>query len=228
MGMDTAAQAFAVIGPSVAGTQAVYVSGVIVVALLAFARTWAESLVTVVHEGGHIVIGILTFRKPTTFHVDETTGGGATRLDTSWGAGAILAALAGYLAPPLVGLGGAALVLAGKSWSLLWAALFLLLGAFLKAADTFTRLIVLLAGVGIGWILAKGGPALQAGVAVALVWLMLIGGVTTLVGQGFGVDTSDAAVLSGYTLIPRVLWVGLFWFVAILCLWVGARRLTGL
>jgi hypothetical protein len=117
---------------------------------------------------------------------------------------------------------------AGKSWSLLWAALFLLFEALLKAADTFTRLIVLLAGVGIGWILAKGGPTLQAGVAVALVWLMLIGGVTTLVGQGFGVDTSDAALLSGYTLIPRILWVGLFWLVAILCLWVGARRLTAL
>jgi hypothetical protein len=228
MGVDVFAQAPpVVIGPSVAGTPVVYVAGFLVLVLLVFAHTWVASLVTVAHEGGHIIVGILTGRKPTSFHVNEDTGGGATELDASWGAGGILSALAGYLTPPLVGLAGANLVLAGLSWSLLWASLILLLGAYFMAKDLFTTLIVLLAGAGIGWTAVQGSPELQAGVAVALVWLMLLGGVSSLVGQGFGVDGSDAAVLARYTLVPRILWVALFWFAAVVCLWVGARRLIG-
>jgi Peptidase M50B-like len=227
MGAEAVAQAPVLIGPSVAGTPVVYISGVVVVVLLAFANTWVESLVTVAHEGGHIAVAILTFRRPTVFHVNEKTGGGATKADASWGAGAILTGLAGYLTPPLVGLGGANLLLAGKAWSLLWASLILLFGAYFKAKDLFTVLIVTLAGVGIGWTAVQGRPDLQAGVGVGLVWLMLIGGVTSLRGMRFGVDKSDAAILARYTLVPAVVWVALFWFVAIVCLWVGGRRLLG-
>lgn len=227
MGAEAIAQAPIVVGPSVAGTPVVYISGFIVLVLLAFARTWVGSLVTVAHEGGHIALAILTFRKPTAFDVNETTGGGGTYADTSWGAGAILTGLAGYLTPPLVGLAGANLLLAGKAWSLLWASLILLLGAYFKAKDLFTVLIVTLAGAGISWTAVQGRPELQAGVAVGLVWLMLIGGVTSLRGMGFGVSGSDAAILARYTLVPAVLWVALFWFVAIVCLWVGGRRLLG-
>ena len=42
------------------GQPIVYVSGFIVLVLLAIARPWVESLVTVAHEGGHMVVGILT------------------------------------------------------------------------------------------------------------------------------------------------------------------------
>jgi Peptidase M50B-like len=227
MGTDTIAQAPVLVGPSVAGTPVVYVSGAIVVVLLTFAGTWVGSLVTVAHEGGHIVVAILTLRKPRVFHVNETTGGGETLIEAGWGAGLILSVLAGYLTPPLVGLAGANLLLAGKAWSLLWASVILLFGAYFKAKNLFTILIVTLAGAGIGWTAIRGWPELQAGVAVGLVWLMLIGSVRSLVALRFGGDGSDAAILADNTLIPRILWVALFWFVAIVCLWVGGRRLLG-
>ncbi len=216
-----------VIGPAVAGQPVVHITGFVVLLLVAFTGTWVGSLVTVAHEGGHVIVAVLTGRGPSGFAVGEGKGGGATVFTGGWGAGLILVYLAGYLTPPLVGLAGANLVLAGQSWSLLWASLLLLLGAYFQARGLFTNLIVLLAGGGIGWVAVQGGSELQAGVAVALVWLMLLGGVTSLVGQGFGKEGSDAAQLARYTLIPRIVWVALFWFVAIVCLWVGGRRLLG-
>jgi Peptidase M50B-like len=227
MGASTLAQAPVLVGPSVAGTPMVHVSGFIVVVLLAFARTWVESLVTVAHEGGHIVAAILTLRKPSVFYVNETKGGGATEFGGGWGAGIVIVYLAGYLTPPLVGLAGANLLLAGKAWSLLWASLILLFGAYFQAKGLFSVLVVTLAGAGIGWTAIRGWPELQVGVAAGLVWLMLIGGVTTLLGMRFGVDKSDAAMLARFALLPRIVWVALFWFVAIVCLWVGGRRLLG-
>jgi hypothetical protein len=79
-----------------------------------------------------------------------------------------------------------------------------------------------------------GGPDLQAGVAVALVWLLLLGAVSVLVrtrrsdsgktnstsGSGESKKTSD--------LTPGPLGLALVWFVAILALWIGGRWLLGI
>ena len=116
--------------------------------------------------------------------------------DLEAGVSDIFVTVAGYLTPPLVGLGSVALVL-------------------------------VLAAVGIGWSVFQGSPELQAGLAVALTWIMLIGAVTTLQGQGLGTPTSDAAALARASWIPAFLWVALFAFVAVVALWVGARRLLG-
>lgn len=216
-----------VIGPVTAGSTVVHVAGFVGLLLVVFTGTWTASIVTVAHEGGHVVAALLSGRDPTGFHVNENTGGGATRLNVSWGVTIIFVDLAGYLTPPLLGLAGANLVLAGKSWSVLWASVILLIGSFLHARGLFTNLVVILAGAGIGWVAVTGTEDLQALVAVTLVWIMLFGGVRALLGMGLGKSGSDAAELSNDTWIPAILWVALFWFVAIVCLWVGGRRLLG-
>jgi membrane-bound ClpP family serine protease len=127
-----------------------------------------------------------------------------------------------------LGLAGATLVLAGKSWSVLWASIVLLVGAFVHARDNFTCTVIVLAAVGIGWAAIEGSPPVQGFVAVVLAWWMLFGGVRQLQGMGLGVSGSDAANLSRFTWIPAILWVALFWFVALLCLRVGGRRLLGI
>lgn len=110
----------------------------------------------------------------------------------------------------------------------------LLFVAYLKTRDMFTTVIVLLLGAGIGWVAVRGDPELQAGVAVALVWLLLLGAISVLVrtrrsdsgktkstsGSGESKKTSD--------LTPGPLGLALVWFVAILALWVGGRRLLGI
>ena len=86
-----------------------------------------------------------------------------------------------FLTPPLLGLAGAYLVLVGQAWSLLWVVIVLLFVAHLKTRDWFTTVIVLLLGAGLGWVAVRGDPDLPAGVAVALVWLLLLGAISLLV-----------------------------------------------
>ncbi len=69
---------------------------------------------------------------------------------------------------------------------------------------------------------------MQAVVAVAVVWLMLFGAIRSLWHLGRGGGDSDAGQLARVTWIPSVVWVAFFWFVALLCLWAGARRLLGI
>jgi len=213
----------------VVGDPFVLVIGVVVLALVAVpvTSTWVGSLVTVAHEGGHLVVAVLSGRNPQHFLVNERKGGGSTTAVLKWGVTLPLVLAAGYLTPPLAGLAGAALVVAGKSWSLLWVAIILLLGAWAKSQGLFTGLIVLLAGAGVGYVAVEGSPQVQSVLAVALVWLMLLGGVRSLVNLGLGADKSDTAQLSAATWIPRVVWAALFWVVALVCLWFGARLLVG-
>lgn len=219
-----------VVADSVQGEPAVYVSAFIVLVLFGYARSVAESLSTIAHEGGHMVMGVLTGHEVKHFYLEEGPGGGgATQLASgSNGVGHILVGLAGYLTPPLLGLAGVALVLDGKAWSVLVASAMLLFAAFLKARDLFTVVVVLLAAAGVAAAAFLGSPETQAQVAVGLVWVMLIGGVTDLQGQGLGTEGSDADQLAKATYIPAVVWVALFAFVAIICLWLGVRRLVGI
>lgn len=110
---------------------------------------------------------------------------------------------------------------------MLWVAVIILATSFIHARGAFTNLIVVGYGALIGWVAVTGSPDLQAIVAVLLVWWMLLGELPGLVALRFGGRGGDAADLSRMTWIPAVLWVALFWFVAIVCLWLGGRRLLG-
>ena len=223
-----------VVGASVQGEPVVYVSAFVVVVLFGFARSWIESLVTIAHEGGHMAMAALTGVGAKHFHIvelqraDDGSGGATEPASTPGWLSDILISLVGYLTPPLLGLAGVSLVLHGKAWSVLMAAVVLLFVAFLKARDAFTTVVVVLVLAGVGAALFLGSAALQAGIAVAVTWTMLVGGVTTLEGQGWGSKGSDADRLAGNTWIPAFLWVALFVSVAIVCLWVGTRRLIGI
>jgi hypothetical protein len=217
-----------VIGPVAPGSAAVHVAGFVALLLVVFTGSWAASLSTIAHEGGHVFVAALSGRSVVGFQVDEGPGGGgATAFQGGWGVSLIFIYLAGYLTPPLLGLAGANLVLGGKAWSVLWAVLILLAASLLHARGVFTNLVVVLSGAGIGWVAVAGGEDLQTLLAVGLVWLLLFGGVQGLLGQGLGTSGSDAAQLSRCTWIPAILWVALFWFVAVVCLWLGGRRMLG-
>jgi Peptidase M50B-like len=114
----------------------------------------------------------------------------------------------------------------GHPWSVLWAALFLLLFALFQAETHFTRLVVVLAFIGVGWVALRGSAYLQAAVAVGLVWWMLIGG-TWWAASGFRFPggTSDANQLGDATLIPRFMWDLLFASIGIVALCIGGHEL---
>ncbi|MGE0297388.1 M50 family metallopeptidase [Pseudonocardia sp.] len=205
-----------------------WVTGVVVALAVLFTGSWAGALVTVAHEGGHVAVAALTGRRPAGFRVHEGVGGGVTRFAGSWGPGLVFVYLAGYVTPPLLGLGGAWLVLDGRAWVVLWGAVLLLAGVLFLAETAFTWVLVVLAGAGIGWAALRGAPDVRDLLATGLVWLMLLGGVWSLRGQGWGRRGSDAAQLAANTLVPRAFWVLAFWGVALGCLWFGGRALLEL
>ena len=220
--------ASAVAVPVAPGSWVVIVGGLVALVLVVFTGTWAGSIVTVAHEGGHLVLALLSGRHPSGFMVHEDTGGGVTVFRGGWGVSLVFIFLAGYPAPSLLGLAGAHLVLDGKSWSVLWAALVLLGGSLLHARGLFTHLVVVLAGVAIGWAAVQGDATVQALAAATLVWWLLLGGVQSLLPLRFaGGESSDPGQLARCTWIPAVVWVAGFWAAALACLWAGGSRLLG-
>ena len=211
---------------AIVGTPIAFGAGFVALLLLAFSVLWARSLTVVAHEGGHVVAALLTFRNPKQFVV-EGNGNGATTLgDGSFGVGDYLVRFAGYAFPPVLGLAGAALVANGNPWAVLWISIVLLFAAYLYSGDWLTNWLTLLPLFGIGWVAVAGTTWVQAVVATGLAWWLLIGGLLDSVGLSRA-DGSDAYWLARRTLIPRIVWHGVWVVIAIACLWRGGRALLG-
>jgi hypothetical protein len=211
---------------AVVGEPIVWGIGAIVLALLVFTDSWARSLVTVAHEGGHIVVGILTFQSPGAFRLEDGGGGATAMPKLGWGVGSILSVFAGYPMPCVLGLGGAALVADGRLQAVLWISVVLLLASFLKAGNGLSVLVTALALGGVVWVQLDGSLQLQAGVAVGMVWWLLIGGAlysSIRLSRG---DGSDAALLARWLLLPRLFWHGVWAAIGVACLWVGGGMLV--
>jgi hypothetical protein len=178
------------------------------------------ALDTIAHEAGHVVVGGLTGHQVHYFEVTSGGEGGTYRSDHGWSLGRILLRAAGYTTPPLLGLGGAALLAAGRAWPLLWTVVILLVLALVKAEKEWTTFVVLLFAAATGYVALYGAPQLQAAYAAGLVWLLLFGGLRAAVESSTGND-SDAAKLARDTLIPRKVWKAGFIVLALYCVWEG-------
>lgn len=221
-----------VAAPFVPGETVVWMMGLaaLSVMLLNPVKEFAQPLLTIAHEGGHMVASVVTGRGLRHFELSED-GGGVTHFgDGSRGVGLILIGMAGYVAPPLLGLAGATLVVADRSWTFLWIGVVLLFGAWMKFKGAIAGVMVLVFGIGIGWVAVQGSAAVQAALALGLVWLLLIGGVenVAVLTRLRRNPSTDAAKLAVITWIPNILWIAGFWFVALVCLWYGGRALLGL
>jgi Peptidase M50B-like len=209
----------------VVGQPLAYGIGFGVLLLIVFGGSWTSSLVTVAHEGGHMIVGALMFRGPKGFTLTDG-GGGATPLTKyDWSVGDLLMRFAGYPLPPLAGLGGAYLVRAGNTAGVLWIALILLLAAFFQAKNPLANVVTLAALLATGWAVYNGQAELKAAVAVGLVWWMLIGGAAYSTFWLSRADKSDAQVLASRTLVPRIVWHAVWAVIGVVCLWFGARAI---
>jgi hypothetical protein len=211
----------------VVGEPLAYGIGFVMLLFVALTDSWAGSLVTVAHESGHMVLAAATGRGHRGFKIKDDGNAVTEIVDPSFGVGDWFVTFAGYAFPPLLGLGGVVLVQQGQAWSVLWVAIVLLLVAFYFAKNTLANAITLVALAGVVWAALDGTAFVQAAVAVALVWWLLLGGVRDAVRMSLA-DGTDAYWLARRTLLPRPFWKAVWIFIAIVCLWVGARRLLGL
>ena len=193
----------------------------------------SRNAITIAHEGGHGLVALLTGRQLTGIRLHSDTSGLTLSRGKPHGLGMILTAASGYTAPPLLGLGGAALLGAGRITLLLWLATVLLVAMLVMIRNAYGVLTVVLTGGAFLLVSWLAGPQVQAAFAYAVVWFLLLGGVRPAFelqakrSRG-GAGDSDADQLSRLTHVPAGLWLVLFHAVSLCALLGGGRWLLGL
>ncbi|MEU6121470.1 M50 family metallopeptidase [Streptomyces sp. NPDC047123] len=223
------------------GTQAapeqwlVIATGVIALAVVVPHSVWrvARNAITIAHEGGHGLVALLTGRRLDGIRLHSDTSGLTVSRGKPSGLGMILTAAAGYTAPPLLGLGGAALLASGRITAFLWIATALLMVMLVMIRNAYGALTVILTGGAfllVSWLAATD---VQASFAYAVVWFLLLGGVRPAFElqskrRRGGAGDSDADQLARLTHVPAGLWLFLFHAVSLCSLMGGGRWLLGL
>ncbi len=203
-------------------------------ALVAFGGVWRMApryLVTVAHEGGHALVAALLGRRVAGITIDQDAGG-VTRYQGGSRLGEVLVAVAGYTAPSLLGLGGAALVASGRSGAALLVALVGLLLALVKVRNPFGWVVVAAAVALIGWLALRADALVQDAAASAVVFVLIFGGMRAAhelqgIRRVNRSGRSDADALRRLTWIPGLVWVAVFWVVGAMAVLGAAGLLLG-
>ncbi len=212
----------------------VLLTGVVALLVVSTRLPWrvARNAITIAHEGGHALAALLTGRKLRGIRLHSDTSGLTLSAGRPTGPGMVLTLLAGYIAPPLVGLGGAWLLAGNRITLLLWLAVILLLAMLVMIRNLFGVLSLLVTGgvvLAVSW---YASPQVQAAFAWASVWFLLLGGVRPVIElqrlrTRRGMPASDADQLAGITGFPAFFWVVLFGLVNLAVLVVGGLMLAG-
>lgn len=163
--------------------------------------------VTVVHELGHGLVGILVGRSFTGLVLRSDMSGHAVTVGRPRGPGRVLTTWAGYPAPALVGLGCTWAGVSGWARPALGLIALVLLGALLRVRSWYTALIIALVTGGAGLLWWAGGPQVQGLVLIAVGILLVLGAWRHLAAVVAAPSRgSDPAVLAELTRVPLVLW----------------------
>jgi hypothetical protein len=212
----------------------VVVAGAAALAVVAANASWriARNAITIAHEGGHALAAVLTGRKLRGIRLHSDTSGLTLSAGRPTGPGMVFTLLAGYLAPPLIGLVGALLLGGNRITLLLWVAVAFLLGMLVMIRNLYGILSIV---VTTGLVLVVSWYAssqVQAVFAYVGVWFLLLGGVRPIaelqaMRRRGRAPRSDADQLAWVTGVPGLLWVALFGAANLLILAAGATSLVG-
>ena len=167
----------------------------------------SRNAITIAHEGGHGLVALLTGRRLNGIRLHSDTSGLTVSRGKPHGLGMILTAAAGYTAPPLLGLGGAALLAADHITLLLLGGHGPALAMLVMIRNAYGALTVLVTGGAFLLVSWLAGPAVQSAFAYAVVWFLLLGGVRPAFElqskrRRGGAGDSDADQLSRLTHVP--------------------------
>src|SRR5215472_8755810 len=212
----------------------VVATGLVAAAAVVSRRVWpvARTVVTIAHEGGHALAAVVTGRRLQSVRVLHSSAGVTVSEGSPAGPGIILTALAGYLAAPLLGLGGAALLATGHLLAMLLLSLAGLAGLAFAIRNAYGLLAVVVTGAVIVAVLWQRSAVAAAALGYTMTWLLLLGGVRPVVAlqrdrrrrRGPSNDADQLARLTG---LPGGLWTGVFFLVAVGALALGGWLLVG-
>ncbi len=220
-------------------TQPAPPSGVVVATALAAALvvvapgSWrlARHGVTLVHEAGHATAAVLTGRRLAGIRLHSDTSGLTTSVGRPRGPGMVATALAGYVAPGLLGLGAAWLTSNGWAIGMLWCLLALVVAIGLGIRNLFGLWSVLVTGALLLAVTWWAPPDWQTAVAFVVTWFLLLSAPRPVLelqrSRRHGARTSDADVLARLTHVPGLVWVGVFLTVTVATAVAGGSLLVG-
>jgi hypothetical protein len=223
------------------------VSAAVALLIVVSPRLWRMTriAITIAHESGHAVVSLLSGRRLEGIRLHADTSGETVSRGRRSGPGIVLTALAGYMTPPLLGAGAAALI-AGHRVTLLLSVLLVLLAAtLLMIRNWYGVLAVLLTAGALLAVTWLAGPAVRGAFGYGVAWFLLFGGLRPvaelartrrragrralgrrLASGHTAAANSDADQLAWLTGVPGGLWVFLFALVAAGALVLGAWLLV--
>lgn len=219
-------------------------SAAVALLIVASPRAWrlTRIAITIAHESGHAAASLLSGRKLDGIRLHRDTSGETISRGKRTGPGIIVTAMAGYMTPPLLGVGAAVLLAAHRVNLLLSLFLLLLAATLLMVRNWYGALAVLVTAGALFAVSWLAGPAPRAAFAYAAAWFLLFGGVRPVVElarsraaaprlpagrrpAGWRRGMSDADQLAWLTRVPAGVWVAFFGLVAAGALVLGVRLL---
>ncbi|MFI6496177.1 M50 family metallopeptidase [Nonomuraea typhae] len=199
----------------------VAVSALAALVVVGYTTSWhlTRGLVTIAHEGGHALMALLTRRKLEGIRLHSDTSGVTLTRGRPTGPGMVLTALAGYVAPSLLGLAGAWLTDQGRITLLIWTVLLFLVCMLLLIRNLYGALILLATGGALFALSMYAPDEVQQAVAYMAVWFLLFGGVRPIIElqrkrRRRQAANSDADQLARLTVLPGGFYVFFFLVVA--------------
>ena len=187
----------------------VLTTAVIAALVVALPRLWplARHVITLVHEGSHATVAVLTGRRLAGIRLHSDTSGLTVSVGRPRGPGMVATAAAGYVGPGVLGLGAAWLTSHGHAVAVLWLLLLLLALVLVQIRNWFGLWSVLVTGGMLIVVTWWAAPSWQSASAYAITWFLLLGSprpVLELLAQRSA--ASDAALLARLTHVPAPMW----------------------
>lgn len=181
---------------------------------------------TVVHEGAHALVGLVTGRRIRSVKINRDSSGGTIIVpDSGFGYG--VAAFVGYIGASGAGLIAAELISFGRIVAVLWLGLLLLAVMLLMVRNFFGGIVILSCGVLLALIVRSTTAGVQTTAAYGVTWFLLLAAAKrALIAASKPKEVADAEILAGMTFLWRSAWCFLWLIGTIAALVVGGAILV--
>ena len=179
--------------------------GLVSLAVVLMPGSWAflNHFARIAHEGAHAVVGSCLDTRVDGVSLNMRERSGETVVRTVPGTG-FAVTVVGYFGPSGFGLAAAALIAHGQIIPVLWIGVVLLAILLPSLRTVFGVALVFGIGFVLFSIIRSGNPGVEALTAYGLSWLLLLGGVRSVLDRR--ADSDDAARMREITSMPRGFW----------------------